>query len=113
MLFVLTLFSCQRDCDGTAPRVYVYNKCGFKMEVEVDVIGDTVYTEVLEYGESVSYTVHETKVTVKAKEYNPLVTLSRTKNFEAKNCKHYNIELVENDSALLYDFDLKYKSSWN
>jgi hypothetical protein len=113
LLFGLSLSSCQRDCDGTPPRVYVSNYCAFKMEVEVDVIGDKAYTEVLDYGESVSYKVHETKVSIKAKEYAPLITLARTKNFEARNCKSYYIEFIENDSATFYDFDLKYESNWN
>ena len=113
LLLGLSFSSCQRDCDGTPPRVYVSNYCTFKMEVEVDVIGDKTYTEVLDYGESVSYKVHETKVSIKAKEYAPLITLARTKNFEARNCKKYYIEFVENDSAILYDFDLKFESNWD
>lgn len=76
------------------------------MAIEVDIIGGAVHLDTLEYMETKTYTTHETRVNIKAKEADPLITLSRSKKIDTKNCWLYDFEMVENDSNILYDFDL-------
>ena len=111
MLLVICLFhfsSCQKDCDGTPPSVNVTNYCDFIVSLEVDIIGDSLYSSNLDPGENAVFYPGETKVKVKAGKMTSLVSLSRTKNFEAKNCKHYSLDLFQNDSSTLHRLDIEF-----
>lgn len=100
--------SCNKDCDGTPPSVNITNYCDFIVSLEVDIIGDSLYSSHLNPGENEVFYPHETKVKIKAGKMTSLVSLSRTKNFEAKNCYHYTIDLIQNDSSTLHRLDLEF-----
>lgn len=100
--------SCKKDCDGTPPSVNITNYCDFIVSLEVDIIGDSLYSSHLNSGENEVFYPHETKVKIKAGKMTSLVSLSRTKNFEAKNCYHYTIDLIQNDSSTLHRLDMEF-----
>lgn len=105
--------SCERDCDGTGPSVNITNFCDFTVNLEVDIIGDSLYTIMLNSGENKVYFPHETKVKVKAGKASSIISFSRTRNFEAKNCRSYNINLLQNDSSTLHRLDIEFIQEWN
>jgi len=107
------LSSCREECNGKPPVIGVINYCNFDMAVEVDIIGGQKYVDTLGYMESLYYEAHETKVSLKFWESAPLVTLSRTKSIEAKNCWQYDFEIIPNDSNILYDFDVNKERIWS
>lgn len=112
-LFVIQFSSCREDCDGTSPSINISNFCDFDVSLEVDIIGDSAYTSVLSSGENAVFFPHETKVKIKVGKASSLVSISRTKNFEAKNCKSYTIDVLQNDSSTLYRLDLDFSGRWN
>ena len=109
----LQFSACKKDCDGTPPSVNVTNYCDFDVSLEVDIIGDSMYSSILFPGENQVFYPHETKVKIKAGKRTSLVSLSRTKNFEAKNCKNYSVDLFQNDSSTLYRLDIEFTRNSN
>ena len=110
---MLSFSSCRKACEGKNPIVGVINHCTFDMAIEVDIIGGAKHLDTLSYMESLYYNVNETKVNLKFTEAAPLITLSRTKNVEAKNCWQYDYTILENDSGILYDFDVNRERTWH
>lgn len=110
ILFLVSLSSCNVDCDSPA-KIFVNNYCDFSVALEVDIIGDSLYQSVLKPGESVTYQTGETRVNVKAGK-NLSLSLSRKERFDAKNCKEFTLDLLQNDSATLYRLDIDYSRTW-
>jgi hypothetical protein len=113
LLVLLQFSSCRKDCDGSGPSLNITNRCDFEVSLEVDIIGGSANTYVLGTGENQVFFPHETKVKIKAKKKLSLTSLKRTKNFEAKNCKNYTIDLLQNDSNILYRLDLEFDQQWD
>ncbi len=113
VLLFIQFSACKEDCDGTGPSLNVTNYCDFDVSLEVDVIGDSLYTSILQSGDNQVFYPHETKVKIKAGKASSLISLSRTKNFEAQNCKSYTVDLFQNDSSTLYRLNLEFDQHWN
>ena len=109
-LVFISLSSCNKDCN-TPATVNINNHCDFSVALEVEIIGDSTYNSVLSSGESVTYHPHETRVNVKAGK-NFSLSLSRKEKFDAKNCKKFTLDLLQNDSAKLYRLDIDYSRTW-